>query len=787
MTKEPLPQRSNATQTSEVDELRLRLANAERKLAEAATKIVQLSAPPASDNDSESAYRNLFINMAEAAHLWRLVRDESGHIRTWTLADANPSALRAWKREIEDVRGKTIDDLFGAGATTHYWPIVQRIMQTNTSYVCEDYCPLTGRFLRITSVPMGEFFISTRIDITEMREAEEAKRRSDESLRLAIEGSAGAEWEMIVDPSHPNSGDWIVGEAKVKALIGCAAEEPPHTLSEWLARIHPDDLPSVNASAAAHAEGRIPSHRVEYRIRHKDGSWRWIFSNSQIFRDGADKPVRWAGVNWDITERKNAEREVTEAHQRTERVLSSITDGYYALDDQWRFVKVNPLAERHFMHTAAELLGRNIWEIARRTAESSIYQRYHEAVQQQLEIHFEAPSDLRPGSWSELHVYPHRGGLEVYFRDITDRKHAEEELRESKERLSLAIEAAELGTWEFDLASGKLIGSPRCFEFLGVPHDTEISYVRFLAAIHPDDRSRIDEAVLAALEQHQDYNVEMRTVWPDESVHWIAARGRAFYDAAGRAAHMYGVAQDSTQRKLAEEALMRNEKLATVGRMASSIAHEINNPLGAVTNILYLLKTCEGMPEIARIYLDTAEAELERVAHITRQALGFYSSRTAPARTSVSDVLESVIALLKSKISAKHATIERQWKGDARIMALEGELRQLFSNLISNSLDAIADHGTVSLRISCGRTLRDGRPCATVIVADDGPGVSPRTLAHLFEPFHTTKWPFGNGLGLWVCKQIVDRHCGTIRVRSRTSGARRGTTVAVALPVNGPE
>jgi signal transduction histidine kinase len=120
-------------------------------------------------------------------------------------------------------------------------------------------------------------------------------------------------------------------------------------------------------------------------------------------------------------------------------------------------------------------------------------------------------------------------------------------------------------------------------------------------------------------------------------------------------------------------------------------------------------------------------------------------------------------------------------------MALEGELRQLFSNLISNSLDAIADHGTVSLRISCGRTLRDGRPCATVIVADDGPGVSPRTLAHLFEPFHTTKWPFGNGLGLWVCKQIVDRHCGTIRVRSRTSGARRGTTVAVALPVNGPE
>jgi signal transduction histidine kinase len=243
---------------------------------------------------------------------------------------------------------------------------------------------------------------------------------------------------------------------------------------------------------------------------------------------------------------------------------------------------------------------------------------------------------------------------------------------------------------------------------------------------------------------------------------------------------------DITERKRAEEALLRSEKLASVGRMAASIAHEINNPLAAVVNTIFLAKTNANEPEFVRQCLDMADDELMRIAHITRQTLGFYRESTGPMTVSVSSVLDSAIDLLRGKIRNKSAAIEKQYDGRFQVTAVPGELRQVFSNLIANSLDAMDQEGAIRIRVSRSTCVNSGQPRIRVTVADNGNGIDAATLPRIFEPLFTTKEATGSGLGLWVSKQLMDKHGGTIRVRSNTRALRRGTVFSIILPAEVP-
>ncbi len=244
----------------------------------------------------------------------------------------------------------------------------------------------------------------------------------------------------------------------------------------------------------------------------------------------------------------------------------------------------------------------------------------------------------------------------------------------------------------------------------------------------------------------------------------------------------FGTNTDISAQKQAEQALLRSEKLASVGRMAATIAHEINNPLAAVTNLLFVAKSLDDLGSI-RQYLEMADAELKRIAHITRQSLGFYRESNGPAHTSVNEMLESAVDLLKRKIQAKQAVIEKRWDEAVEITAVAGELRQVFSNLLANSLDAIGEKGIIKLRVSTGTAISNSHRCVRVTIADSGDGISAEAQQHIFEPFFTTKGTVGTGLGLWVSKQIIEKHGGTIRMRSSTNGTRRGTVFSVILPV----
>jgi PAS domain S-box-containing protein len=255
-------------------------------------------------------------------------------------------------------------------------------------------------------------------------------------------------------------------------------------------------------------------------------------------------------------------------------------------------------------------------------------------------------------------------------------------------------------------------------------------------------------------------------------------------DARGDVIAASSIARDITQIKRAEEALRNSERLAIAGRMAATIAHEINNPLETVTNVLYLLGRNSSLDEKARGYLKVAEEELRRVGQITRTTLGLYRDRdTTPGPVNVVGLLDTILLLYQRQIQAVGATVELRYRSAGNVEGVSGELRQVFSNLIANAIDALEVTGTrLLVRVRDAIDQRRGsRPGIKVTVADNGSGMSDETLANLFQAFYTTKGQKGTGVGLWVTKSIVEKHGGWMRVRSRT-GERHGTCFVVFFP-----
>lgn len=240
------------------------------------------------------------------------------------------------------------------------------------------------------------------------------------------------------------------------------------------------------------------------------------------------------------------------------------------------------------------------------------------------------------------------------------------------------------------------------------------------------------------------------------------------------------IARDVSAQKRAEEALRRNEKLATAGRLAATIAHEINNPLEAVTNLLYLARRDS---ERREEYLGMAEKEVQRIAGIAQQTLGFVRESSSPATVDLSETFEQVLQLYSRKLQEKHIQMEKQFASGAMIYGFTGELRQFLSNLLINAIDAMDDRGKLQLRVTPARELSgDRRAGVRVIVADNGCGIRPADMPHVFEPFFTNRKALGTGLGLWVVYGIVQKHGGSIRVRSASTPGHSGTVFSVFLP-----
>jgi PAS domain S-box-containing protein len=243
-------------------------------------------------------------------------------------------------------------------------------------------------------------------------------------------------------------------------------------------------------------------------------------------------------------------------------------------------------------------------------------------------------------------------------------------------------------------------------------------------------------------------------------------------------------ARDISERKKLERLLIQSEKLAATGRMAATIAHEINNPLESVMNLVFLARKSGSVPKV-RSYLAIAEKELERVAHIVRQTLGYYREMTAPVKVDFRELVEDVLMVYQGKLNTNGISVDCRFDNHRPIVANKGELVQVLSNVIANSIDSMPLGGV--LQIEVGEAADSGKEGVWIVIRDKGTGIQQEHLAKIFEPFFTTKGNLGTGIGLWVAKQLIERHQGQIAITSSTDPGNSGTTLSLFLPFARPE
>lgn len=367
--------------------------------------------------------------------------------------------------------------------------------------------------------------------------------------------------------------------------------------------------------------------------------------------------------------------------------------------------------------------------------------------------------------------------------DIHDQKTAEEALRKSQESLRVALTASGTGTFRWDPRTGEFLefGENLRSLFGLAPHESLRTTEDFLAKVHQDDV----DAVIKSVENCRnggDFDLEYRVVLPNNEIRWLYDRGRMVKDAAGNSLYLVGACTDITLRKRAEQALLRSEKLSAAASIAATLAHEINNPLEGVLNLVYLARQLHYTDRERAEMLEAAELEITRASELAKRSLSFYRTTQAGRTESLQRVLDSVLYIYGQKLHQQRVELDKRYLVDKAIEVPESDLRQIFYNLVSNAVDAMPSGGKLVVKLSSvGNGLN--KSYVRVTVADTGAGIDPADRQRLFRPFFTTKADTGTGLGLWVTREIIERHGGTIRQRTISEVERHGTVFSVLLPL----
>lgn len=347
-------------------------------------------------------------------------------------------------------------------------------------------------------------------------------------------------------------------------------------------------------------------------------------------------------------------------------------------------------------------------------------------------------------------------------------------LRERTSALSQAQQASELATWVFHADTMETYWDEGSTQIFGRPFSDLNGEALPLKFVVPEDRDHLVQSVERATQSDQPLHVEFRVQWPNGDIHWLEARGIRVSKSPNI---WHGSTFDVTRRKAVEAALIRSEKLAAMGRLSSTVAHEINNPLESVTNLLYLIRHDKDLNDMTRSYVILAEEELARLANITRLTLTFARSESLRSLVNVADVIDAVLSIYQRRCDSLHVVIERFYSPGGEIEIPPHELRQILINLIVNALDALTpDDALLRLHV-----LREGDN-VVVLIEDNGVGIQIADQTHVFDAFFTTKSDVGTGIGLWVTRELVAKNGGTLSVESGDLAPNIRTRFRIEFP-----
>ena len=462
------------------------------------------------------------------------------------------------------------------------------------------------------------------------------------------------------------------------------------------------------------------------------------------------------------------------ADERTKQfaaVVESSDDAIYNKSLDGIVLTWNRAAEQLFGYTPGEIIGKNVALLAppeKATEVDEILQRLRRG---ERIGHFDTERLTKDGrrlhiSLSISPIFDEQGTIveaATVARDFTEGKRAEAALRSSEERFRAAHAMANVTAFDWDVETGGVTW------FAQLPALRELApdgkFESWRKVIHPEDKPKVDAAIERLLREGS-ADIELRLLRPDGQVLWLSERGELYHDETGKS-HCLGIVMDITERKRNEEILRRSEKMAAIGRLGATIAHELNNPLEAVTNLVYLIRKNKSLDEKTQRKLDVVDQELARMADMTRRTLGFYRDTASAVPVLPAEVMDEVLALYAHRLQSRLIDLKRDYQTHNEVSAFPGEIRKVFSNLIANAIDAVGNRGRITIRIRNSQDWRNpGVRGVRITVADSGSGIHPVDKSKIFEPLYTTKTETGTGLGLWLSKDIIQSHGGSISVHS---------------------
>ena len=464
-------------------------------------------------------------------------------------------------------------------------------------------------------------------------------------------------------------------------------------------------------------------------------------------------------------------------------IVDSCQDAIVGKDLDGIITSWNPAASRIFGYRPDEVIGRSILTLIPeelRDEEPEILRRIRAG--ERIES-YETERVTKSGKrlFVSLTISPIRDpagriiGASKIARDISEHRRAEE----MRSRLAAIVDSSDDAIISLNpdgIVTSWNAAANRIFGFTA-----EEMIGRSSECMVPQELHAEEGEILHKMRAGQDIDhFETRRLGKDGAAIDVSLSIFPLRDTSGRVIGTSEIGRDISARKKLEKFLLQSEKIAATGRMAATIAHEINNPLEAVLNLVYLARQSCPLDSDTHRYLETAENEVERVSQIARTTLGYYRDRGTPTELRPRELLETAILIYESKLSARRIRIDRAFEDTRPIVASKGEMIQVFSNVIANAVDSMPRGGVIHIGVAenDGPTGRG----VQVLVQDQGTGIEERNLARIFEPFFTTKPDVGTGIGLWVTKQLIENRGGRILVTSSTDPGASGTRVAIDIP-----
>ncbi|MGB3615991.1 MAG: PAS domain-containing protein [Elainellaceae cyanobacterium] len=649
------------------------------------------------------------------------------------------------------------------------------------------------------ALQQAELYQQAQSELAERRRVEAELRESEERLRLALDGSSGGLWDWNIETNEDYlSPRWL-------EMLEYEPGNLPAHYDSWSELIHPEDREWVTGQLEAHLKDESVPYRFEYRMLTKSGQWKWIANYGRVVkRDEQGRPLRMAGIHHDIDDAKRADLKLQETHIQLEAALSAGSIYTWC----WDMVSNRVTTDR----SSAELFGVNP-ESAATGLPIEIYleaihpsdRRHVAAAIERAVKHkepFVAEYRLRGADGHERWVIS-RGRVEYdangtafalpgAIADITERKQAEEALRQSEERLRLAQRAAGAGLWDWDLMTNQITWSDEYYQLHGLNTSIPPSYENWLTSILQPDRDRVNQAILDALENNTGLAIEFRILHPASGVCWLTIMGQTLYNTDGHPVRMTGISLNITERKQAEEALSyRAQELTRLNHVLKTItadldqrnrdlnqftyvvSHDLKAPLRGIQNLSQWLQEDLGdlIPPENQKQLKLMASRVTLMETLISDLLQYSRAgrvKQPPEQVNLGELLTEIVSTLTVPLGITvRFTLPLPTVWARRVM-----LSQVFANLISNAIKYGCIDGRGEITISAWEEDNSYR----FAVADNGPGIAPEDQERIFGIFETlqAKTPspsesnatISTGIGLAIVKRLVNAEGGNLWIES---------------------